>query len=268
METASRVSIIVLNWNGLKYLRNCLDSIAGQSVSLLEVILVDNGSTDGSVEFVKKHYPWVKVVEIGRNLGLSSRNLGLREAKGRYIAFVDNDIYLDKKWIEERLKVASLPSVGVVGGSVISFDPPHKPVFFPNRFFPSLKLPWAILSHSSIDKAVEIDHVQGCGLFVAKEVFEKIGTFDPVFFLWNDDLDFCVRARRASFRVVFTPKSVMYHKIGGFRARASRCKLIKQFVEANVKFARKSYPLWHIPFAMVSVALANLIFLIQLFLSR
>lgn len=253
-------SVVILNWNGKHYLKRCLDSIANQTYRPSEVIFVDNGSTDGSIKFVKKNFPWVRIVETGRNLGSSKgHNVGIREARGDYIAILDNDLYLDEDWLKEEVRAVSLPGVGIAGGSVRSYDPPHQSIFFPNRFFPSIQWPWAILSYRLVEeKVVETDTVQSCAMMVRREVFDKVGMLDEGFFFWNEDVDFCLRAKRALFKSAFNPKAVAYHRVGGIGGRMRR---IMSFLEANVRYARKSYPFWQFLFAIVSVALANIIFL-------
>jgi hypothetical protein len=258
---SNSISVVVLNWNGKRYLKRCLDSIANQTCKPFEVILVDNNSKDGSVAFVKKNYPWVKIIRMNKNLGSSEgHNVGIREAKGDWIVILDHDLYLDKNWLKENLKATSLTQVGIIGGSVRSYDPPHRQFFFPNRFFPSARYPWAILSYFPRNgKFLRTDVIQSCAMMINREVVEKIGMFDRCFYFWNEDVDFCLRAKRSFFEVVFNPKAVVYHKVGGLKGRVTRIKL---FLDANVKFARKNYPFWQFLFAIISIALANILFFI------
>jgi len=252
-------SVVILNWNGKGYLKRCLDSIAEQTYKPSEVLLVDNGSNDGSASFVRNNFPWVKVLEVGKNMGSSQgHNMGIINTSGCYIAVLDNDLYLDKNWLKEEVQALSLTGVGIAGGVVKSYDPPHQQIFFPNRFFPSLKIPWAILSRRlSHKRIVETDTVQSCAMMIKREILNTVGILDPTFFFWNEDVDLCLRIKKASFKVVFNPNAVAYHRVGGLRTRTQR---LASFIKANIQFAKKSYPIWQVPFAMLSIAIANIHF--------
>lgn len=106
-----KVTIVILNWNSKKYLSECLPSVFNQSYPNYEVILVDNGSTDGSVEFVRENYPQVKIIKLDKNYGTAKgNNIGIEEAlkdeNVRYIAVLDNDAKVDRNWLSELVKAA------------------------------------------------------------------------------------------------------------------------------------------------------------------
>ena len=101
-----KVSFLVVNWNGKSFLSQCIDSLVAQSHKDFEIIFVDNGSSDGSIEFVKKNYPTVKVVALDINSGFTGgNNTGLRYATGQYIALVNNDAILAHDWLENMIAV-------------------------------------------------------------------------------------------------------------------------------------------------------------------
>jgi len=101
------ISIIIVNHNGIRFLKDCLKSIYQQSYSDFEVILVDNGSTDGSVQFVKENFPGVIMIENKENLGFAiSNNQGIELSKGKYIALLNNDTVVDKDWLKNLVSVA------------------------------------------------------------------------------------------------------------------------------------------------------------------
>ena len=115
------VSIVVLNYNGLKWLKPCLDSVVTQTYSNYEVILVDNGSVDTSVEFVEQNYPSVKVVRIGKNLGFAEgNNVGAKVAKGEFLFLLNNDTYVEKDYLEKLLKsFDEIPNLGCVQSKLV-----------------------------------------------------------------------------------------------------------------------------------------------------
>src|SRR4030065_2470068 len=117
-------SVIIVNWNGKDFLTTCLDSLKLQSYSNFEVIVVDNGSNDGSVEFLRQYYlPFVKVIENKENLGFSGgNNAGIHAAKGKYILLLNNDTEADNRWIEELIKEAEKDrTVGMCASKIYSF---------------------------------------------------------------------------------------------------------------------------------------------------
>jgi len=112
------VSVVILNWNGGDYLRRCVESVLETDYprNLIEVIVVDNGSTDGSAKSIKKMYPQVKLIENKKNLGFCvGNNVGINKASGDLIILLNNDTIVDNGWIREILKKAKDPKVGIVG---------------------------------------------------------------------------------------------------------------------------------------------------------
>jgi GT2 family glycosyltransferase len=261
-KASNMVSIIVLNWNGKRYLKNCFDSIKEQLYQNYEVIMVDNASTDGSIEYVKRNYPWIKIIRNEGNLGSAGgHNVGIRKAQGELIAMLDNDVVLDRKWLEELVKTINRSMrVGIVGGNVYGYDPPHNPIFFPNRFIPSIKRPWALLSiplGKGINHEVNSDVIQSCAVLFRKEVFDEIGSLDEEFFFWAEDEDFCLRARRASFKILYNPRAVVWHKTSGW---IGRLKKPKHFFHANVHFMFKNFPRWQAILAILFMFISSLVF--------
>ncbi len=114
------VSIVLLNWNGLDYVKGCLPTVMAQDYPKFEVIFVDNGSSDGSSEYVRKHYKKVKVVQNDRNYGFSEgNNIGVRQAKGRYIMLLSNDTKVTKGWLSNSMKtILENENVAIVGARI------------------------------------------------------------------------------------------------------------------------------------------------------
>jgi len=117
-----RVTVIVLNWNGRCFLESCLLSLQRQALSAVEVLIVDNGSTDGSVEFVRQRFPEVRVIPLETNLGFAGgNNQGIRQACGHYVALLNNDTEADPRWLEELMKaLESHPEVGFCASQMVT----------------------------------------------------------------------------------------------------------------------------------------------------
>ena len=116
-------SVIIVNWNGLEHLPVCLDSLAAQTFRDFEVILVDNGSRDGSVEFVRARYPWVRLVELAENTGFAAgNNYGFEQARGAYLVTLNNDTRAEPDWLATLVAVAeAYPQAGMVASRICNF---------------------------------------------------------------------------------------------------------------------------------------------------
>jgi len=213
MVYAPKISVVILNWNGGKYLKECLDSVLKTDYHNLEVVVVDNASTDGSKELVNKYYPQVILKENEKNLGFCvGNNIGIERATGDIIILLNNDTIVDRRWIKEILKKAKNPRVGIVGCRL----------YFPGtKIIQSLGFRMKLLGfwesigagqedNGQFDKVSCVDYVSGAALAVKREVFDKIGLLDPAFYAYCEDVDLCYRARRAGYKVV-TSNAIVYH---------------------------------------------------------
>ena len=232
MNMKKFVSIIILNWNGKEDTIECLESLRKLDYPNYEIIVVDNGSTDGSCEIFKKNYPYVKLIENEKNLGVAEgNNLGIYQAKGEYILLLNNDIVVDRNLLNELLTVLeSNPEIGIVGPTMYYYDDPKR-IWFGGGG----KICWNrgktnILRSNEIDngqfeKITEVDYIVSCALLTKKELFKKIGYMDSKYFAYFDETDWCVRAHKAGYRVLYVPKAKIWHKI------SSTSKKISGFTE-------------------------------------
>lgn len=204
-----KVSVVILNWNGKPYIKECLDSVLNTDYQNLEIIVVDNASTDGSQEIIKNEYPQIILFENPKNLGFcNGNNMGIKRASGDIIVLLNNDTKVDKDWIKEIVKKADDPKVGVVGCKL----------YFPkSRIIQSLGYRekfigfWENIGTGQEDKGQfdnieDVDYVSGAALAVKREVLQKVGLLRP-----PEDIDLCYRARKAGYRVVVAPNAIVYH---------------------------------------------------------
>lgn len=212
------ISIIIVNWNGFQHLADCLDSIAEQSYRDFEVILVDNGSTDESVPFVRENYPWVKLVLLTENTGFATgNNRGYQQAVGRYIVTLNNDTRVAKNWLERLIAVAEAHSrAGMVGCRICSFfdseliDSVGMGIcadgmsrgMYRNKRWSDLNLP----------EVVEVLFPSACAALYRREMIDQIGFFDDDFFAYAEDSDLGLRGRLAGWDAVLATEAVVYHK--------------------------------------------------------
>ncbi|MBU2597838.1 MAG: glycosyltransferase [Actinobacteria bacterium] len=212
------VSIIVVNYNGKKYLKDCLDSInlLDYPKERVETIVIDNGSTDSSVEFIKESYPKVKIIENDKNIGFAPAvNQGAKTAGGKYIAILNNDTRVDSKWLIELIKpIYEYNQVVCTGSKVLSWD--GKKIDFVGSMVnfegKGFQIDYGFpIEHDKYTEDKYYLFVNGSSMLVDKEVFLNVGGFDEDFFAYYEDVDFGWRLWILGYKVVFTPKSIVYH---------------------------------------------------------
>ncbi len=244
-RSRKHVFVIILNWNGasdtcacLDTLRNvsCVPSKLRTSMCHVSAIVVDNGSIDDSVAKIRKNFPHVEVLEAGKNFGFTGgNNIGIRRAleKGAdFVWLLNNDTTVDKNALEPLVHACNAPTVGIVG-SKIYFQPGqeyHKQWYGERDRGRVLWYAGGIIDwnnmyalHRGVDEVdkgqydavAETPFITGCSMMVKKEVFKKIGLLDQKFFAYLEDVDFCLRAKRAGYKFLYVPQSVVWHKNAG-----------------------------------------------------
>ncbi len=225
------VSVIVVNYNGREFLEDCFRSLSNLDYLSYEVIMIDNASTDGSVEYVKELFPWVRVIGLNENKGFAEgSNFGATHAKGDLVAFLNNDVEVDGRWLLELVKVVLSDEKIASCGS--------KLLFYERRDV--INHAGAMLDYSGggYDRGFgELDSgkfnnigITGCtsggAMLVRKDVFCKLGGFDPDYFAYFEDVDFCLRAWEFGYKMMYVPSSIAYHKFGGsFGKKASNARI-------------------------------------------
>ena len=213
------VSVIVLNYNGKQHLADCFDSIARTTYPHLEVIMVDNASNDDSVEFVRNQYPFVKIVRNAKNLGFAEgNNVGVRIAKGEYVAFLNNDTRVDPEWISELVQtIEKDPTIAACATKMLMFDNPS----IMNGAGGALTM----LLHAwdrglyeedrgQFEKCEEVPFACAGGMLARKNILLRLGPFDRRYFIYCDDVDLGMRIWLSGYRVVYVPTAIVYHKYG------------------------------------------------------
>ncbi len=239
------ISIVVLNWNNYADTKECLTSLSQVTDPDVEIILVDNGSQDGSGERLKSEFPQVKLIANKENLGFTGgNNVGIKYAlaQGRkYILLLNNDTVVEPDFLSKLLKSAQAdPQVGVLSPKIMFFDQPQKIWFVGGSFRSFLKKPYhpyygELDNGQNENRPTETGWVSGCCMLVKSEVFTKIGLLDEDYFNNYEDADFCWRAKQAGYKILLVPEAKIYHKfaasVGGkfspfytyFRTRNNLC---------------------------------------------
>ena len=208
------VSIIILNYNAGKLLTNCIESIFKTKYDNYEVILVDNASTDKSYKKCKEKFSKIHLIENKKNLGYcEGNNVGIREAKGQYVAILNPDTIVESNWLDELVIACKKHGDALYQPKILAFE---------NRIFESAGNMLQIfgfgypkgrgeLDLNQYDIPEKIGYASGACLFTSMKVLNKIGYFDPFLFLYHDDLELGWRAAQRGIPSLYVPTTTIYH---------------------------------------------------------
>ncbi|HUL21102.1 MAG TPA: glycosyltransferase family 2 protein [Thermodesulfobacteriota bacterium] len=240
------ISVVILNWNGQQVVEKCLKSLQEQTYDPLEVIVVDNASTDGSADLVREKFPGVKLIVNQTNLGFGGgNNVGIRTAQGKYIMMLNNDTRLDPKCIEE-LKGALEKDAkyGACASKILleyedNLIDAAGIVVCPD----GLSIGRGRLENgNTYDEEAEVFFASDCACLYRREMLEDIGLYDEDFFAYADETDMGWRAQLAGWKCIYNPKAVVYHFHSASAGTYSPFKAY--LVERNrIWVAIKSFPI-------------------------
>jgi hypothetical protein len=209
------VSVIVLNYNAGKLLLNCIESVKKSTYKNLEIIVVDNISTDKSQETCKEKYPDIKLIQNDENFGYcEGNNIGIREAKGDYIIILNPDTIVESNWIEELISAYNKFGEGLYQPKILSLNEKQVLQSTGNMihvFGFGFAKDKGIKDKDVDEEIKKIGYASGTCLFTSKSVLEKVGLLDSFLFLDHDDLDLGWRASQIGINSYYVPKSKIYH---------------------------------------------------------
>ena len=219
---AHLVSVIIINHNGIDFVDNCLQSVLNSNYPSFEIIFVDNGSSDSSLEFVKNNFgdnPRLRILENKASLGPAvGRNRGAAAASGKYFFFLDNDTQVNNNCIAELIKVMeSDPSIGAGQAKLLQMDSDNLydcagDYLGPLGFL--IERSQRVKDIGQFDSIADILSAKSAASIIRKDLFDKIGGFDESYYMYLEETDLSWRVWLAGYRVVFSPKSVVYHAYG------------------------------------------------------
>lgn len=245
--SAILASVIIPVYNGLAYTRQCLQALrsntSGVTYEVYEVMVINNASTDGTGEYLHRLRPDVRVLTNQTNLGFAKAcNQGARAARGQYLVFLNNDTIPQPGWLTAMVAVARrCPCIGVVGSKLLYPDGrvQHAGVVIRQehpigtrhiyRGYPA--------SAPQVNKERDFQVVTGACMLVRRSVFEQLNGFDEGYINSYEDVDFCLRVRQAGWRVVYTPRSVLFHYESATEGR--HLKDVENFQRLNAQWAGK-----------------------------
>ena len=256
------VAIVILNWNGKNFLEQFLPSVLSSTYKNYSLIVADNASTDGSVQFLRSTYPQIKILTSGINNGFAKGyNTALAQVSADYFILLNSDVEVEPGWIEPvielmesgKLIAACQPKIlsyadrnkfeyaGASGGWLDNYGYP----FSRGRVFDICES-----DSGQYDDVKQIFWASGAAFFVRAELFKKLGGFDEYFFAHQEEIDLCWRLQLAGYKIFVQPKSVVYHVGGGTLSKENSRKTYLNF-RNNLVMVTKNLPvgqaLWKVP---------------------
>lgn len=257
-----KVAVVILNWNGRKYLKHFLPSVTASTYPNMELIVADNGSTDDSIEFLKNEFPTVRIIELPRNYGFArGYNEALKLVNADFYMLLNSDVEVVSGWLEPMVQLmqtdnkiaACQPKIlsyqnrklfdysGAAGGWIDSYGYP----FGRGRIFDICEE-----DHGQYDKPEPVFWASGAALLIRPAVFKSAGGFDEFFFAHQEEIDLCWRIQLAGYSVWACPSSVVFHVGGGTLPKGNSRKTYLNFRNNHIMLA-KNLPwqklLWIIP---------------------
>ncbi len=216
MTTQPPVTVLILNFNGKQHLVQHLDSVLATDYDPLQVVVIDNGSTDGSAEFLEAKYPEVRVIKQRRNNGFAQAyNQAIESVDTEYFALLNNDVSVDPTWLHALVS-------RVKGEKIAALTP--KMLFFHDRrrinaaggncdFYGA---GWnrgnSEIDVGQYDQSEETFYGNGAALLISRKAWQDVGAFDERYFMYGEDLDWCWRARLKGYKILYVPDSKVYHR--------------------------------------------------------
>lgn len=216
-----QVAVVVLNWNRTEDTLACLDSLLKQQAIKSEIVLVDNGSTDSSVKTLREQFPSVKIIETGANLGYAGgNNIGIQYALDQgseYTLILNNDTVLATDSLSRLVADLSLyPDVAAAGPKSLYFEDREKIYFAGGRIgHDGSVVHIGSGSHdgATYNQPCDTEWLTGCAILFRNDALRKVGLFDPDYYLLYEDVDWCLRARKAGYRLRFVPGAKLWHNV-------------------------------------------------------
>jgi len=217
LKKSPLVSLIILNWNGLDDTKSCIKSIEKIKYPNKEVIIIDNGSTDGSKEYFSKLHG-LTYIYLPENTGFTGGHIeGIKVAKGEYIGIINNDLVLDSAWIENCLDTfAKQANVALVGGKALKWNEHNPPYNTDNEFYSYQEVdPVTGYTRTLLvgEEECQVDSISGAALLIKRSSIDDVGYFDNDFFAYYEETDLIARLMRKGYVAYFNPRALTWHKI-------------------------------------------------------
>jgi GT2 family glycosyltransferase len=262
LNSSPKVTIVILNWNGQKFLEQFLPSVLSTSYSNFEIIIADNGSTDDSISFLQTRYPSIRLIRFTENLGFAKGyNEALKQIRSDYYLLLNSDVEVTQGWLQPQVDLlesdpdiaASQPKIlsytnkkifeyaGAAGGWLDKYGYP----FAKGRIFDVCEE-----DNGQYDQSETVFWASGAALFIRSNIFHEMKGFDEYFFAHQEEIDLCWRIQLAGYKIYSCPSSVIYHIGGGTLPRGNSLKTYLNFRNNRIMMSKNlplSKKLWVMP---------------------
>ncbi len=239
----THIKILILNWNGKDLLKHCLDSVIAIDYPNYSVMIIDNGSSDGSREMVKENYPSMEILALDQNYGFAggyNRSFAqLKDDPSEFIMLLNNDTVIDSDILNCFSQAKEQFGDNHIYGGKIYYNNNSNKIWYAGG---KIKLKYVNISHRGIRKKdslefsipIETDYVTGCCLFTSMEVIYKLNGFDERFKMYGEDVDFCLRAKQEGIKCFYWPEAKLWHHVsaslgGAFTIKKLRKKMMGMY---------------------------------------
>lgn len=266
MSALPSVAVVILNWNGKKYLEQFLPSVLATAYANFRVVVVDNASSDDSIVFLQNSYPQVEIVVLAQNFGFAKGyNEGLRQVQADYYVLLNSDVAVSENWLAPMVALLEQDErYAACQPKLLAF---HEKEFFEyagasGGWIDSLGYPFArgrVFDTCEKDKGqyndtVEVFWASGAALIIKSGVFHELNGFDEFFFAHQEEIDLCWRIHLAGYKVFSCPDAIVYHVGGGTLPKGNVRKTFLNFRNNNIMLA-KNLPLsekwWKLPIRLL-----------------
>jgi GT2 family glycosyltransferase len=251
------LSVIIVNWNGSGFLRKCLSSLRQSTVSIKEIIVVDNASEDGSQEMVLSEFPEVTLIQCNKNLGFArANNIGLERASGANLALINSDVVVHPNCLEKLTELLDrYRDIGLIGPELYGADGNLQRTYrtLPNLWtalcrsfaLDTILDKWALFSGKKVrtvidDGLLEVDVLSGCFWVARRAAVSQVGGLDEQFFFYAEDLDWCKRFREAGWKIAHAQVARSIH-LGGASSANAHLRYSIEIVRANLSYWKKHF---------------------------
>lgn len=211
-----QVTLLILNYNGIQYIKNCLYSVLATNYPNFQVTVIDNASTDGSAEFIEENYPEVKLIKFKENYGFAKAyNLALKSVKSKYIGLLNNDIEVEPDWLEKLIFHMEKDEKVAAANPKMLFIQDRKRINAAGGCCDIYGVGWnrgnGERDKGQYDKVEEVFYANGAAMLIREKAWREVGPFDERYFLYGEDLDWCWRARLKGYKILYVPEAKVYH---------------------------------------------------------
>ncbi len=216
MVNSKSISVIITTYNGEKYIRNCIESVLRNDYELKEIIIVDNGSTDNTLEQIEEYSDKIKIISTGKNLGFAGgNNIGLEKSAGDILILLNDDTIVPENWLVEAVKAFDWEeNIGIVGFKIVGADSgkiEHAGAsILPNAF--TLHIGYGETDIDIFNRPYVVEYVTGAAMAISREVYGKIGGLEESYFpLYFEEVEYCKSTEKLGLKILYWPYATIRH---------------------------------------------------------